>query len=121
MIEWIFLEGREKIMKKNERIIARKLIELKTELAIYPIDKSLCAYDRGKIYDAVGYIEKAILSLKQSSIFSEEFDMTKIKRCDCKSVYQDKKYGKGKRVFNSTTQLPEGDIWRCTVCGKEGR
>ncbi len=45
--------------------------------------------------------------------------MIKIKRCYCKSVYQDKKYGKGKRVFNSTLVPPEGDIWRCTVCGKE--
>ncbi len=47
--------------------------------------------------------------------------MIKIKRCYCKSEYQDKKYGTGKRAFNDTKVLPEGDIWRCTVCGKEGR
>jgi hypothetical protein len=40
--------------------------------------------------------------------------MTKIKKCECKHDYQDKKYGKGNRVMNSTV-----DGWRCTVCGKE--
>ncbi len=45
--------------------------------------------------------------------------MVKIKRCYCKSKYQDEKYGRGKRAFNSTMVLPEGDVWRCTVCGKE--
>ncbi len=47
--------------------------------------------------------------------------MVRIKKCYCKSEYQDKKYGKGRRVFNDTKVLPEGDIWRCTVCGKDGR
>jgi len=40
---------------------------------------------------------------------------TKIKNCDCKHEYQDKKYGKGKRVHNPTIK----DKWRCTVCKKE--
>jgi hypothetical protein len=41
-----------------------------------------------------------------------------IKPCDCKSVYQDARYGKGKRVHNPTTNKMHKD-WRCTVCGKE--
>lgn len=38
-----------------------------------------------------------------------------IAKCDsnCKSEYQDAKYGKGNRVKNRTK---EGK-WRCTVCG----
>ncbi len=43
---------------------------------------------------------------------------TKRKKCNCKSEYQDKKYGKGKRIFNLTQILPEGTHWRCTVCGE---
>lgn len=35
---------------------------------------------------------------------------TKILSCDCKNEYQDKRYGKGKRVHN------RGNEWRCTVC-----
>lgn len=43
---------------------------------------------------------------------------TVIKRCTCLSPYQDKKYGNGKRVFNTR----EGNkymakAYRCTVCG----
>lgn len=34
--------------------------------------------------------------------------------CKCDSEYQDKIYGKKKRVFNST-----GKGHRCTVCGAE--
>ena len=38
----------------------------------------------------------------------------KIMTCTCKSKYQDKKYGKGNRVFN------EGEkVYRCSVCGRE--
>jgi len=40
-----------------------------------------------------------------------------IRLCSCRSEYQDKKYGKGKRVF-TTSGAP-----KCTVCGqpfKEG-
>jgi hypothetical protein len=46
---------------------------------------------------------------------------TQIKVCTCESVYQDKKYGQGKRVHNETKQQqPESARnWRCTVCGKE--
>ena len=39
-----------------------------------------------------------------------------IKLCTCKHPYQDKKYGKGKRVFN--LRKKEG-TYRCTVCGAE--
>lgn len=39
-----------------------------------------------------------------------------IKKCNCKSEYQDEKYGKGNRVHNKMI----GDKgYRCTVCGKE--
>ena len=42
---------------------------------------------------------------------------TKIKSCTCKHEWQDKTYGVGKRVMNSTTK--ETTTYRCTVCGKE--
>ena len=46
---------------------------------------------------------------------------TEIKTCTCNSEYQDKKYGKGKRVHNETTKGKgvSGVIYRCTVCGSE--
>lgn len=34
-----------------------------------------------------------------------------IKSCNCKSEYQDKKYGKNNRVFNMTAKGA-----RCTIC-----
>ena len=37
-----------------------------------------------------------------------------IKKCTCKSVYQDKIYGKGKRAHNATKKLGQ---FRCTCCG----
>lgn len=43
---------------------------------------------------------------------------TEIKTCDnanCKSDYQDKKYGSKKRVFNLGGGTQKGA--RCTVCG----
>lgn len=36
-----------------------------------------------------------------------------IAKCDCKSEFQDRKYGKGMRIKNSYT-----GGFRCTVCGK---
>lgn len=39
---------------------------------------------------------------------------TKILYCNCKHSFQDKTYGKSKRVHNKTAK----DEWRCTVCGK---
>ena len=44
--------------------------------------------------------------------------MTKIMTCSCIHEYQDKQYGKGKRLFNSIKSLHQ-PMWRCTVCGKE--
>lgn len=45
---------------------------------------------------------------------------TKIITCTCKSEYQDKEYGKGKRVANhASSQGSKEWQWRCTVCGKE--
>jgi hypothetical protein len=39
---------------------------------------------------------------------------TKVVNCNCKSEYQDQKYGPGRRVANTTAKG-----WRCTVCAKE--
>ena len=45
---------------------------------------------------------------------------TKIIKCSCKSEYQDKKYGTGKRVHNSTNVGQDGArVYRCTVCGND--
>ena len=45
--------------------------------------------------------------------------MSKKLECDCKSDYQDKKYGKNIRIHNATVKYPSGNPgWRCTVCGK---
>lgn len=41
--------------------------------------------------------------------------MVKIITCTCENSYQDKKYGKGKRVANLTFK----EKARCTVCGRE--
>lgn len=45
---------------------------------------------------------------------------TVIKRCDCKSSYQDSKYGKGLRVMNYGSKASPGksEGYRCTVCGR---
>ena len=40
-----------------------------------------------------------------------------IKKCDCKSEFQDEKYGKNMRVHNKF--IKEGGGYRCTVCAKE--
>lgn len=52
--------------------------------------------------------------------------MTIILSCSCKSVFQDREYGKGKRVHNEMNPIRKGEIrlknqskFRCTVCGKE--
>lgn len=41
----------------------------------------------------------------------------KLIKCGCDSAFQDKRYGKGKRLHNFTTK----DFFRCTVCGKDNR
>ena len=47
-----------------------------------------------------------------------------LKRCDgvkCDSKYQDKRYGKNRRVHNPTAGGSNGTVadgWKCTVCGK---
>jgi len=45
---------------------------------------------------------------------------TKILTCKCKSEYQDKRYGKNRRVHNQggTIQTP---TWKCTVCSDKKR
>lgn len=40
--------------------------------------------------------------------------MGKVIVCNCRSEYQDQKYGENKRVMNKT-----GKGYRCTVCGKD--
>lgn len=43
-------------------------------------------------------------------------EKTKCEGQDCHSAYQDKQYGKGKRVFNLSLDGKKG---KCTVCGRE--
>lgn len=44
---------------------------------------------------------------------------TSVRRCTCAHAYQDKHYGKGKRLFNRTGGSGKGNVgWRCTVCAK---
>ncbi len=38
-----------------------------------------------------------------------------ISDCNCKSEFQDKTYGKNKRIFNKM----KNNKYRCTVCSKE--
>ena len=41
-----------------------------------------------------------------------------INKCNCHSPYQDKRYGKGMRVFNQKGKGSKvGGVARCTVCG----
>lgn len=45
---------------------------------------------------------------------------TAIKSCACKHPYQDKRYGKGKRVHNATRRLiGTMQAFRCGVCSTE--
>ncbi|MEW6482869.1 MAG: hypothetical protein AB1397_07765 [bacterium] len=39
-----------------------------------------------------------------------------IKQCNCENNFQDERYGKGMRVFNTAGK---GTKLRCTVCGRE--
>lgn len=44
---------------------------------------------------------------------------TKILRCTCANDFQDKTYGKGKRVHNRMQDEPSGrPQYRCTACKK---
>jgi hypothetical protein len=40
-------------------------------------------------------------------------------KCNCKSDYQDQKYGKDVRVANPVQKKGEVQPYRCTVCAKE--
>ena len=44
---------------------------------------------------------------------------TKVISCTCQHEYQDKVYGKNKRLANKTQKGNQKDTYRCTVCGKE--
>lgn len=39
---------------------------------------------------------------------------TEVRKCECKSAFQDTRYGKRMRVFNSRAKEPSG----CSVCGR---
>jgi hypothetical protein len=46
-----------------------------------------------------------------------ESENCSIRRCSCKHEYQDKRYGKGRRVHNKVeNESAHGGKWRCTVC-----
>lgn len=46
--------------------------------------------------------------------------MSKIANCNCESEFQDKQYGKQRRVFNEATKKgAEKEKCRCTVCNRE--
>lgn len=42
-----------------------------------------------------------------------------VQSCTCASEYQDKKYGKNKRVMTKMNKNKTAKQCRCTVCGKE--
>jgi hypothetical protein len=44
---------------------------------------------------------------------------TKTLSCTCTNEYQDKRYGKGRRVHNKGKREGESAYYKCTVCGKE--
>lgn len=44
---------------------------------------------------------------------------TKVMLCSCDHKYQDKKFGKNKRVFNQCSQGNQV-AYRCTVCERVG-
>jgi hypothetical protein len=44
--------------------------------------------------------------------------MTIIRECTCLNDYQDKRYGKNKRVMNKS-QGKDKNKAKCTVCGRE--
>ena len=48
--------------------------------------------------------------------FVPKVTTTKKLLCSCYSIFQDKRYGRGKRLHNLKSK-DKG--WRCTVCGKE--
>lgn len=52
------------------------------------------------------------------NVNNAEVIMTTIKKCNCKNEYQDKKYGKQRRVHNSKDDKTRKN-WRCTVCNEE--
>lgn len=47
--------------------------------------------------------------------------MVQIAQCTCKSDFQDRTYGKGMRLMNTTGTDDKVTGYRCTVCGKEYR
>ncbi len=68
----------------------------------YPTDKA--RYDRNyqKIF-------KGVKTAKEKKM---------IRKCNCRSGYQDTKYGVGLRVHNEAkSSIPGKVAWRCTVCG----
>jgi len=44
-------------------------------------------------------------------------NLTKIIICSCEHSYQDKVYGKYKRLHNKGKSKSGTEVWVCTVCG----
>lgn len=42
-----------------------------------------------------------------------------IEKCTCNHEYQDRRYGKGNRVFNRAGMADKSNKIRCTVCSRE--
>lgn len=59
------------------------------------------------------------MAKKKDKVKVEGGRMAGILPCSCESAYQDKAYGRGKRVHNNTKSVKSigGMGWRCTVCG----
>jgi len=45
---------------------------------------------------------------------TSETKRTTVRACSCMHAYQDRHYGRNKRVFNFTARG-----WRCTVCARD--
>jgi len=52
-------------------------------------------------------------------VSSDKKNSAIISTCTCKNTYQDEKYGKDRRVFNSYPMADGGFGHRCTVCCRE--
>ena len=46
---------------------------------------------------------------------------TKVLPCSCANEYQDRKYGKGRRLHNKGKREGESAYFKCTVCGLKTR
>lgn len=57
---------------------------------------------------------------QEEGTITDKVESMKVISCTCQSEYQDKLYGKGRRIANKTEKkLGLSPVWRCTVCGKD--